>query len=90
MEGGISCSSRRLGSRTPTAPFSGSAVAQNAPATTTAAPKATNTKKPASGGLAAARERQKKCGAEWKETKAADKLEEGMTWPKYRNACNSG
>jgi len=40
-----------------------------------------DTKKPASSGLAAARERQKKCGAKWKEAKAAGKVEKGMTWP---------
>ena len=62
----------------------GGAVAQDAPVTTTPAPKAADTKKPASGGLAAARERQKKCGAEWKEAKAAGKVEKGMTWPKYK------
>jgi len=62
------------------------AVAQTTPATST--PAATTTKKPASGGLAAARERQKKCGAEWKEAKKAGKVEKGMTWPKYWSACN--
>jgi len=33
-------------------------------------------------------DRQKKCGAEWKEAKAAGKTEKGMTWPKYWSACN--
>jgi hypothetical protein len=41
-----------------------------------------------SGALAAARERQKKCGAEWKEAKKAGKVEKGMIWPKYWSACN--
>ena len=40
-------------------------------------------KKPASGGQPAMHERQKKCGAEWKEAKAAGKVEKGMTWPKF-------
>ena len=39
-------------------------------------------------GLMAMRERQKKCGAEWKEAKAAGKVEKGMKWPKYWSACN--
>jgi len=39
-------------------------------------------------GQLAARERQKKCAAEWKEAKAAGKVEKGMTWPKYWSACN--
>jgi hypothetical protein len=41
-----------------------------------------------SAGVTAMRERQKKCGAEWKEAKAAGKVEKGMTWPKYWSACN--
>jgi uncharacterized low-complexity protein len=64
------------------------AAAQNAPAPSAPAPTATTAKKPASGGLAAARERQKKCGAEWKEAKAAGKVEKGMSWPKFWSACN--
>ena len=57
----------------------------------TATPAATTqstTKKPPSGGQKAMRERQRKCGAEWKEAKAAGKVEKGMTWPKYWSACN--
>lgn len=72
------------------AAFATAAAAQTAPAPspTTTAPAAKPAKKPASGGLAASRERQKKCGAEWKEAKAAGKAEKGMTWPKYWSACN--
>ena len=36
----------------------------------------------------ATRERQKKCGAEWKEAKAGNKIEKGTTWPKFWSACN--
>ncbi len=50
-----------------------------------AKPKAT---KPPTAAQTAARERQKKCGAEWKEAKAAGKVEKTMTWPKYWSACN--
>ena len=39
-------------------------------------------------GMTAAHERLKKCGAEWKEAKAAGKIEKGMKWPKYWSACN--
>lgn len=46
------------------------------------------TKKEPSAGMLAARERQKKCGVEWKEAKAAGKIEKGATWPKYWSACN--
>ena len=37
----------------------------------------------------AARERMSKCSAEWKEAKAAGKIEKAMTWPKYWSACNN-
>lgn len=36
----------------------------------------------------AAQERQKQCGKEWREARAAGKVEKGMTWPKYYSACN--
>ncbi len=39
-------------------------------------------------GRAAAIERQKKCGAEWKSAKAAGKIEKAKTWPKFWSACN--
>jgi hypothetical protein len=68
----------------PLPPLAQTAAAQPAaPATTTA-----TTKKAPSAGKLAARERQKKCGAEWKEAKAAGKVDKGMTWPKYWSACN--
>jgi len=57
--------------------------------TTTPAPATTaKPKKAPSAGVAAMRERQKKCGAEWRAAKAAGKVEKGMTWPKYWSACN--
>jgi hypothetical protein len=40
-------------------------------------------------GQKAARERQKRCGAEWREAKKAGKIEKGMTWPKYWSRCNA-
>src|SRR5215211_1760504 len=36
----------------------------------------------------AARERQRKCAAEWKEQKAAGKTQ-GLKWPKYWSQCNA-
>jgi hypothetical protein len=56
----------------------------------TAAPAKTDAKpaRALSAGQAAMRERQKKCGAEWKEAKAAGKIEKGMKWPQYWSACN--
>jgi hypothetical protein len=51
-----------------------SAAAQTQPAETAKPAKA---KKPPSAGQLAARERQKKCGAEWKAAKAAGKVENG-------------
>lgn len=66
-------------------------LAPNAAAQTTApAPekKQAKTKKPPTPGQLAARERMKKCAAEWKEAKAAGKVEKGMKWPQYWSACN--
>jgi len=45
-------------------------------------------KKEPSAGQLATRERQKKCGAEWKGAKASNKIEKGTTWPKFWSACN--
>jgi len=66
-----------------------SSLVQTAAAQTTqpAAPQA-KMKKPLTPEQRAARERLKKCGAEWKEAKAAGKIEKGMKWPKYWSACN--
>lgn len=66
-----------------------SAVAQTtAPATTPAPDAKVKAKKPPTPGQLAARERQKKCGAEWKAAKAAGKIQAGMKWPQYWSACN--
>ena len=53
-----------------------------------ASEKAAKTKKEPSAGQIAARERQKKCATEWKEAKAASKIEKGATWPKFWSDCN--
>ena len=42
-----------------------------------------------SAGQMAARERQKKCAAEWKTAKEAGKVEAGMKWPKFWSQCNT-
>lgn len=62
------------------------ASAQSAAPAATAKP--AKPKKPPTAGQLAARERAKKCGAEWKAAKAAGKTEKGETWPKYWSACN--
>jgi hypothetical protein len=62
-------------------------LAQTAAPATTAAKTDARTKTP-SAGVLAARERQKKCGAEWKKAKAAVKIKKGMKWPQYWSACN--
>lgn len=66
-------------------PASAQTPAPAAGSSTTAAPKA---KRPLTPGQLAARERQKKCAAEWKQAKAAGKVEKGMKWPQYWSACN--
>lgn len=46
------------------------------------------TKKEPTVGQLAGRERMRKCAAEWKATKAANKVEPGMKWPKFWSQCN--
>jgi len=53
-----------------------------------AAAQAAKKKVSRSASRAAFHERQKKCAAEWKEAKAAGKIEKGMKWPKFWSACN--
>lgn len=65
----------------PLPPFVSSAAAQTEK-------KAEKPKKEPSTGVQAMRERQKKCGEEWKAAKAAGKVEKGMKWPQYWSACN--
>lgn len=68
------------------APLPSFAQTSTAPATAT-----TETKKPKrepTPGQLAARERQKKCAAEWKQAKADGRVEKGMKWPQYWSACN--
>ncbi len=43
----------------------------------------------ASAARTAARDRQKQCGAEWREAKKAGKIEKNQTWPKFWSACNA-
>ena len=64
------------------------ALMQGTAAQTTTPTTTTKPKKAPSPAVAAMRERQKKCGAEWKAAKAAGKVEKGVTWPKYWSACN--
>jgi hypothetical protein len=75
---------------TPLSMQSASAQSAAPAATTSAAPaaKPAKAKKPPTAGQLAARERAKKCGAEWKAAKAAGKVEKDMKWPKYWSACN--
>ncbi|MCW5695066.1 MAG: hypothetical protein KIT48_22120 [Pseudolabrys sp.] len=66
-----------------TAPAAAQTATTSTTTTTTAKPK-----RPLTPGQIAARERMKKCAAEWKATKAAGKVEKGMKWPQYWSACN--
>lgn len=47
----------------------------------------TSKREPTAGQMAA-RERQKKCGAEWREAKAGGKTG-GLKWPQYWSQCNA-
>ncbi|MGQ3676369.1 hypothetical protein ACT6QH_12825 [Xanthobacter sp. TB0139] len=46
-------------------------------------------KKEPTPGQRAARQRQKKCGAEWREQKAAGKIQAGQKWPQFWSDCNA-
>jgi hypothetical protein len=63
-------------------------ISSAAPQQRSSTDKNAKTKKDPSAGQLATRERQKKCGAEWKEAKAGNKIEKGTTWPKFWSACN--
>jgi hypothetical protein len=63
-------------------PFTRPAAAAPAPVVA----KAPGTQSPA---MAAAHDRQRQCGAQWKADKAAGKIPAGQTWPKYWSACNT-
>ena len=67
-----------------TAPAAAQTATTSTTTTTTAKPK-----RPLTPGQVAARERMKKCAAEWKEAQAAGKIEKGMKWPQYWSACNT-
>jgi hypothetical protein len=69
----------------PLTPLAQSVAAQDSKSAT--ATKAKTDMAPTAAQLAL-RERQKKCGAEWKAAKAAGKIESGMKWPQYWSACN--
>ena len=84
-----------FGQSAPPAPSSGASVVAQAPAPaedagTTRRSRKKAEKKPGkepTAGQMAARERQKKCAAEWKAAKAAGKVEAGMKWPKFWSQC---
>ncbi len=67
--------------------FFASSVA-GSPASAANEPAPTAAKRELTQGQIAARDRQKKCGAEWKEAKAKGKTE-GLTWPKFWSKCNA-
>ncbi|WP_019903934.1 hypothetical protein [Methylobacterium sp. 77] len=62
--------------------FAKDAMAKEAVATSPAA----GAKEP-SVGQTAARERQKKCGAEWRALSVTDKAAQGPKWPQYFSKC---
>src|SRR5436305_184045 len=73
-----------MSAQTQEQPKTSKSTAKSSKAATT---KATTSKREPTAGQLAARERQKQCGAEWKEAKAAGKTK-GTTWPKFWSACN--
>ena len=70
------------------APLAQNAAAQTKTETRSATAAKPKTSKPLTPGQQAARDRQKRCGEEWKAAKTAGKVETGMKWPQYWSACN--
>jgi hypothetical protein len=67
------------------------AAAAPAPAAAPAAPAASAPaagQKPVSAGRQAMIARERACGADWKEAKAAGKIPAGQKWPQYWSECN--
>jgi len=60
----------------------GAAVAREPAADSTA-----KSSKEPSVGQSAARERQKKCGAQWRALSATEKAAQGPKWPQYYSKC---
>ena len=78
----------------PAAPAAAPAAAapeKPAPAATAKPPAPKSTATPATkptGGRAAEVARERACGKDWKADKAAKKIPQGMTWPKYWSECD--
>jgi hypothetical protein len=77
-----------MSAQTQEQPQTKSAVSKSTAKSKAKTTKAATSKREPTPGQLAARERQKQCGAEWKEAKAAGKTK-GTTWPKYWSACNT-
>ena len=71
------------------APQTGASAPQATPAQRSRTPRAAAPAREPTPGQSAARDRQRKCGAEWKEAKAAGKVAAGMKWPQYYSQCNA-
>ncbi len=81
----------QCGAEASAAPAAAPAAAAPAPAPTPAAPAASAPaagQKPVSAGRQAMITRERACGAEWKEAKAAGKIPAGQKWPQYWSECN--
>jgi hypothetical protein len=74
--------------KTTTAKPASAPAAAAKPAATTAATTTSTEKKQPSPAQEAMYERERACGAEWKEAKAAGKVKAGMKWPQYWSECN--
>ena len=69
---------------------SGSSHSTHRPSTTAAAPAAAaGAPRQQTAGMAAAHDRQRRCGAQWRADKAAGKIPAGQTWPQYWSQCNT-
>jgi K+-sensing histidine kinase KdpD len=66
----------------------GGGTKTTAPTTTATPPATAGGEVKGKPGRAAMIARERACGKEWREAKAAGKIEKGQTWPKYWSECN--
>lgn len=77
----------RAGVMALTLAVSPAALAKDAAPAAPSAAAAPEAKAP-SAGMAAARDRQKKCGGEWRALSDAEKAKQGPKWPQFWSQCN--
>jgi hypothetical protein len=85
---GSSAAAPAAATAAPAKPAPAKPAAAAAPAKPAATATTSTEKKQPSPAQEAMYQRERACGAEWKEAKAAGKVKAGMKWPQYWSECN--